>query len=126
MPIVVMARRKLPQRCGRKQDLLQTDTPGMMAQAQRMQAKLQKVQEEIKKMEIPGEAGNGAVKVVVNGQHRVLNVTIAPEAMDPEDPEMLEDLVTLAINNAFETLDRITEERMRAAVPLPAGMKFPF
>lgn len=100
---------------------------GMMAQAQRMQAKLQKVQEEIKKMEIPGEAGNGAVKVVVNGQHRVLNVTIAPEAMDPEDhPEMLEDLVTLAINNAFETLDRITEERMRAAVPLPAGMKFPF
>ena len=56
---------------------------GMMAQAQRMQAKLQKVQEEIKKMEIPGEAGNGAVKVVVNGQHRVLNVTIAPEAMDP-------------------------------------------
>ena len=99
---------------------------GMMVQAQRMQAKLQKVQEEIKKMEISGEAGNGAVKVTVNGQHRVLNVTIAPEAMDPEDPEMLEDLVTLAINNAFETLDRITEERMRAAVPLPAGMKFPF
>lgn len=99
---------------------------GMMAQAQRMQAKLQKVQEEIKKMEIEGVAANGAVKVTVSGQHRVLKVSIAPEVMDPDDTEMLEDLVTLAMNNAFETLDRIAEERMRAAVPLPAGMKLPF
>lgn len=100
---------------------------GMMAQAQRMQAKLQKVQEEIKKMEIPGEAGNGAVKVTVSGEHRVLSIHINPDAVGgAEDVEMIEDLVTLAINNAFESLDRITEERMRAAVPLPAGMKFPF
>lgn len=99
---------------------------GMMAQAQRMQAKLAKLQEELKAMEIENEAGNGAVKVVVSGEHRILRLSIDPSVMDAEDPEMLEDLVTLAVNGAFEKFDKISEERMRQAIPMPAGMKFPF
>lgn len=99
---------------------------GLMAQAQRMQAKLSQVQEEIAKMEIEGEAGSGAVKVKINGKHECLRVTIDPKAVTPDDPEMLEDLVQLAFNDAQKRLSEVSEQRVRAAVPLPAGMKLPF
>lgn len=98
----------------------------MMAQAQRMQAKLAQVQEEIKQMEVEGTAANGMVKVVMTGAHRVKRVSIDPSVMDPEDAEMLEDLITLACNDCVERIEKISERRLRAAVPLPAGMKFPF
>lgn len=99
---------------------------GLMAQAQKMQAKLAKVQEEIAQMEIEGEAGSGAVKVVISGKHECRRVTIDPKTVDPEDIEMLEDLVTLAFNDAVTKLAAVSETRMRQAVPLPPGMKMPF
>ena len=99
---------------------------GLMAQAQKMQAKLQKVQEEIAKTEFTGEAANGAVKVVMNGKHECQRVSIGASVVDPEDIEMLEDLVTLAVNNCVKTIAQESEAKMRQAVPLPPGMKLPF
>ena len=66
---------------------------GLMAQAQKMQAKLAKVQEEIAAIEIDGEAGSGAVKVRINGKHQCVRISIDPSAISPDDVEMLEDLV---------------------------------
>ena len=99
---------------------------GLMAQAQKMQAKLAKVQEEIATMEIAGEAGSGAVKVRINGKHQCVRISIDPSAVSPDDVEMLEDLVQLAFNNAQNRLAEVSEERMRKEVPLPPGMKLPF
>ncbi len=99
---------------------------GLMAQAQKMQAKLAEVQEEIAKMEFEGEAANGAVKVVVTGKHVCKSVKIDPSVVDTDDLEMLEDLLLLAINNANERAKTTSEEMMNKAVPLPAGMKLPF
>ena len=94
---------------------------GLMAQAQKMQAK-----EEIAKTEFTGEAANGAVKVVMNGKHECQRVSIDASVVDPEDIEMLEDLVTLAVNNCVKTIAQESEAKMRQAVPLPPGMKLPF
>lgn len=99
---------------------------GLMAQAQKMQAKLAKVQEELAKMEIEGEAGSGSVKVTMNGKHECLRVAIDPKAVDPEDVEMLEDLVQLAVNDCVKRIAATSEEMTRRAVPLPPGMKLPF
>lgn len=99
---------------------------GLMAQAQKMQAKLAKVQEEIAKTEFEGAAGSGAVKVVMNGKHECIRVSIDPKAVDPEDVEMLEDLIVLAVNDCAAKISAESEAAMRHAVPLPPGMKLPF
>ena len=110
---------------------------GLMAQAQKMQQKLAKVQEELKQTEFTGEAANGAVKVVITGGHECRSIKIDPKVVDrsikidpkvvdPEDIEMLEDLVMLAFNNAQQTCRTESEAAMNKAVPLPAGMKLPF
>ena len=92
---------------------------GLMAQAQKMQAKLGEVQEKIAHMEFEGEAASGAVKVTISGQND-------PSAIDPEDPETLEDLVMIAFNNALQNCKDTNEKMVREAVPLPPGMKLPF
>lgn len=99
---------------------------GLMAQAQKMQAKIAKVQEEIAAMEVAGESGGGAVKVVITGKHECKSVVIDSSVVDPEDVEMLQDLIQLAFNSAQTRLSEISEERMRKEVPLPPGMKLPF
>ena len=99
---------------------------GLMAQAQKMQAKLAKVQEEIAAMEVAGESGSGAVKVRINGKHQCVRISIDPSAISPDDVEMLEDLGQLAFNTAQTRLSEVSEERMRKEVPLPPGMKMPF
>ena len=99
---------------------------GLMAQAQKMQAKLAKVQEEIARTEVEGEAANGAVKVTMTGKHECRRVVIDPKVVDPEDVEMLEDLVTLAVNDCVTKISAMSEQAMRQAVPLPPGMKMPF
>ena len=98
----------------------------LMRQAQKMQQKLAKVQEELKQTEFTGEAANGAVKVVITGGHECRSIKIDPKVVDPEDIEMLEDLVMLAFNNAQQTCRTESEAAMNKAVPLPAGMKLPF
>jgi DNA-binding YbaB/EbfC family protein len=73
----------------------------MMRQMQKMQADLERVQAELEEKTVEGTAGGGVVTVVVNGHQVVQEVKIQPEAVDPEDVEMLEDLILAAINDAM-------------------------
>lgn len=95
---------------------------GMMKKVQKMQQDMLKMQEELKNRTVEATAGGGAVTVVVTGRKIVEKVTIAPSAVDPEDVEMLEDLVTTAINEAMRKVDEMTEKEMGK---ITGGMKLP-
>lgn len=100
---------------------------GLMQQAQKMQEAMQKAQEELARMEVTGEAGGGLVKVTMNGKHAVRNVSIDPSLLD--DVEMLEDVVTAAINDTVNRLEESSKEKMgelASGVDLPSGFKLPF
>jgi len=100
---------------------------GLMQQAQKMQAEMQKAQEELANLEVTGEAGGGMAKVTMTGKHAVRRVEIDPSLLD--DKEMLEDIVTAAINDAVNKIANTTQDRMSdmtAGIPLPPGMKLPF
>lgn len=84
---------------------------GMMKKVQKMQQDMLKMQEELKNRTVEATAGGGAVTVVVTGRKTVEKVTIAPSAVDPEDVEMLEDLVTTAVNEAMRKVDEMTEKK---------------
>ena len=94
----------------------------MMKQAQKMQAELAKAQEEIKDMTFEATAGGGMVKVVATGDMAVESITIDPEAVDPEDVEMLQDMVTAAVNEALRGVSEISSQRLSAAT---GGMNIP-
>ena len=99
-----------------------------MKQAQEMQQKAQKIQDEIASAEVIGEAGAGLVKVVMTGRYDVKSIDIDPAAMD-EDKEIIEDLVASAVNDAVRRVENNRKERMAeitAGMPLPPGFKFPF
>ena len=99
----------------------------LMKQAQQMQADMQKAQEEIANMQIEGQSGAGLVKVVMNGQHELLRVTI--EDSLTEDKEMLEDLIAAAVNDATHKLAEESKGKMSgltAGLDLPPGIKMPF
>jgi len=100
---------------------------GLMKQAQQMQANMHKAQEELAAIEVEGQAGAGAVKVVMTCKHDVRRVTIDPSVMD--DKEMLEDLIAAALNDATRRVETTTQERMAgftSGLNLPPGMKLPF
>jgi DNA-binding YbaB/EbfC family protein len=83
----------------------------MMKQVQKMQADLARIQEELKEKTAEGTAGGGVVKVTVNGHQEILAVKIAPEAVDPDDVEMLQDLIIAAVNDALRKCqDMISKE----------------
>ena len=84
----------------------------LMKQAQKMQQEMTQAQEELEEAEIVGESGGGLVQVVVNGNKAVTSISIKPEAVDPDDIEMLEDLILAALNNAYEEADELYEEKM--------------
>ena len=84
----------------------------LMKQAQKMQEDMVKAQEELENAEIEGESGGGLVKVVVNGKKVVSSITISPNAVDPDDMEMLEDLIIAALNSAYEEADELYNEKM--------------
>ncbi len=73
----------------------------MMKQAQKLQSKMLKMQEELAEKTVEAAAGGGMVKVVANGRQQVLSIQIEPEVVDPEDVEMLQDLVLAAVNDAL-------------------------
>lgn len=79
----------------------------LMKQAQKMQAEMEKAQQELEEMEIEGESASGLVKVIVNGKKIVQSVVINPDAVDTEDIEMLEDLIIVALNDAYGKVDEI-------------------
>jgi DNA-binding YbaB/EbfC family protein len=84
----------------------------MLRRLQQMQAEISKLQQEIEEATVEASAGGGAVSVVVSGQPRVCSVKIDPEAVDPEDVEMLEDLIVAAINEALEKVRTMQAERL--------------
>lgn len=92
----------------------------MMRQAQRMQAQLQKIQEELETLTVEGSAGGGVVKVVMTGKQVVESVTIEPEAV--EDVELLQDLVAAAVNDASNKTQELAASKMSA---ITGGMNIP-
>jgi len=94
----------------------------MMKQVKKMQEQMLKAQEELGTKEIEGSAGGGVVTVVVNGHKKVLSVTIKPEVVDPEDIDMLQDLVLTAVNDAITKADELANKDMGKYT---GGMKIP-
>lgn len=82
----------------------------VMKQAQAMQRKLQEAQEKIAESEVTGSAGGGMVEVTITGNKQPVAVSIKPEAVDPDDVEMLEDMVLAALNDAVKQADDLSQE----------------
>lgn len=101
----------------------------MMKQAQQMQARMTEMQEEMEALEVEGTAGGALVSVRLSGKHEVRSVSIDPSLIDPADPEMLEDLIKAAFNDARGQIAAIKADRvaeMTGGLPLPPGFKLPF
>lgn len=101
---------------------------GLMKQAQEMQEKMQKIQEEIAETEVHGESGAGMVKVTMNGRHDVIGIELDPSVME-EEKEFLEDLLAAAVNDAVRKVEVNSRTRMQEATEgmnLPPGFKMPF
>jgi DNA-binding YbaB/EbfC family protein len=94
----------------------------MMRQAQKMQQDMQKAQEKLEESEVVATSGGGVVEVTLNGKKELLDIKIKPEAMDPEDPEMLEDLVIAAFNDAYDKVDELTQEVMGPFTGMLGGL----
>ena len=82
----------------------------MMKQVKKMQEQMLKAQEELGNKTVEGTAGGGVVTVTVNGHKKVLNVMIKPEAVDPDDVEMLQDLIVAAMNDALAKADEMVSQ----------------
>lgn len=87
---------------------------GLLQQLQRTQDEMLRVQEELAAMTVTTTVGGGAVTATVTGERRVQSLNIVPEVVDPEDVEMLQDLVIAAVNDGLEQVDKVTAERMEA------------
>ena len=85
---------------------------GMMKQMQKMQKKMAEAQENLGDEKMEGTAGGGMVKVIVSGHKEVLEVIIDPEAVDPEDVEILQDLIVIATNDALKKAEEISNSTM--------------
>ena len=95
----------------------------MIRQAQKMQADMMKAQEELESKSYEAAAGGGVVKAVVSGKKEVTSVTIDPEAVDPDDVEMLQDLIVAAVN---EALRKANDDANTQMSKLTGGMNLPF
>jgi DNA-binding YbaB/EbfC family protein len=100
---------------------------GLMKQAQQMQEKMKRAQEELNALELTGQAAGGMVKVTISGKYEMKRVQIDPSAMD--DREMLEDLLVTAYSDAFKQAEAASQALMSGAtagMPMPPGFKLPF
>ena len=98
------------------------DMKQMMRQAQKMQKELNKAQEEIATMSFEATAGGGMVTAVASGDMAITSLTIDPDAVDPEDVEMLQDMVVAAVNEALRGVSELSTQRMSAVT---GGMNIP-
>ena len=102
---------------------------GMMKKVQEMQTRMETMQAELAVMEFTAMVGGGAVSATVTGEGKLLKLKLDPDALDPNEADMLEDMICLATNNA---LDQATVEKARmmkditGGLPLPPGMNLPF
>lgn len=102
----------------------------IMKQAQKMQEKMQKIQDELADLQVEASSGGGMVTVVANGKQEIIEVRIDKQVVDPEDVEMLEDLVVAAVNQAMEKAQELANDEMGKAAGgmlgnLPGGFKMP-
>ena len=98
---------------------------GMMKKVQKMQNEMKKMQDELKRKTVDVTAGGGAVKIVMNGEKQVQSLTIDPAAVDPEDVEMLQDLISAAFNEATKKDDEMMASEMgkqTSGLRLPPGL----
>lgn len=101
------------------------DMQKQMQQVQAMQKKMDELQGEIEKMEATATSGGGAVTVTANGKKEITSIKIKPEVVDPEDIEMLEDLILTAANEAIRQMEEISQSEMAklsSSLGLPPGM----
>lgn len=94
----------------------------MMKQVQKMQKEMQEAQAKIEEQEFEATAGGGAILVVVNGRKEVIKIELKPEIVDPDDIEMLQDLIMVAVNEALKTADATMSKSMDK---LTGGMNVP-
>ena len=94
----------------------------MLKQAQKMQQDMAALQEDIEQREFTAVSGGGAVSVTVDGKHTVKEIKIKPEIVDPDDVEMLEDLITVAVNEAIANAVKTSEDEMGA---ITGGLNMP-
>ena len=93
-----------------------------LRQAQQLQARLAKAQEELEEMTVEASAGGGAVRAVVTGKLKVQSIHIEPDAVDPDDVQMLEELVLAAVNEGLQKAQDVAQQKMGA---LTGGLKIP-
>ena len=94
----------------------------VIKQAQKMQEEMERVQSELEDKTVEATAGGGAVKVVVSGKKQIVELKINPDAVDPEDVETLEDMITVAVNDAIAQADEMMAEGMGAVT---GGLNIP-
>ena len=105
------------------------DLMKMMKQAQEIQGRMQKMQEELTGLEVEGQSGAGLVKVKLNGKLDVRSLRIDPSLIKPEDAEMLEDLIVAALQDAKGKAEAAVQAKMQevtGGLALPPGLKLPF
>ncbi|MCL2187644.1 MAG: YbaB/EbfC family nucleoid-associated protein [Defluviitaleaceae bacterium] len=94
----------------------------MMKQAQKMQKQMAEMQEELANRTLDISSGGGAIKITINGEKQITNLTINPDVVDPEDVEMLQDLVMTAVNEAIRQIDEAANSQMSK---ITGGMNLP-
>lgn len=102
------------------------DLMGMMKQAQELQARMQKMQEELGALEVEGQAGAGLVRVSLNGKGEMRGIKIDPSLLKPDESEILEDLVIAGFQDAKGKVEQAMQEKMQeitGGLPLPPGLK---
>lgn len=94
----------------------------MLKQAQKMQEDMTNLQADLEQREYTATSGGGMIEVTVDGKHLIKNIKISPDAIDPDDNEMLEDLITVAVNEAISNAIKTSEEEMGA---ITSGLNMP-
>ena len=98
------------------------DMGQLMKQVQQMQAEMAKAQEQLKDETVEASAGGGMVKVTMTGDMNLREITISPDAIDPEDPELLQDMVTAAVNEAIRSAQELASSKLGGIAGMGGGM----
>ena len=112
-------------KAGKKPGVKKNNQMAQMQQIQAMQRRMEEAQSAIEVMETEASAGGGAVTVRVNGKHELVSVTLKPEIVDPDEIEMLQDLIVAAANEAMRQIEETSQQEMSkvtGSLGLPAGL----
>ena len=107
---------------GSKERIMQPDMNQLFQSMQKMQQEVVKIQGELQQTTLEGKAGGGAVTITCNGAMEFLSVKIKPEAIDPEDPGTLEDLILVAVNDAMAQCQKLAQDKMGKSLGMPGGL----